>query len=199
MKNWLDITSYGNDDNSDFNSSTSSNSSTIANDTDQDGPTSQLWDLRWFALLSAPLLFGTMILPLIIGPTIRYTCRVYVRVRVFWRRALFLLAAIEIVLTLVLIKPSLSLKFRKVVWAKIAIESAIVVFLIYRRLIAWQVEWRRGIWLYLTSLVWLLLSILTDSFRIIGIPREIGLFISLLYFIAGAVLTALLFREGWID
>ncbi|KAI4222184.1 MAG: hypothetical protein L6R36_006330, partial [Xanthoria steineri] len=44
----------------------------------------QVWDLRWFLILSAPLLFGTIILPLATGPIIRSICHSYVRLGIYW-------------------------------------------------------------------------------------------------------------------
>ena len=58
------------------------------------GPTQHLWDLRWFAMLSAPLLFATIILPLIAGPAARWLLQMCLRLRRFWR---FLFVALAIV------------------------------------------------------------------------------------------------------
>ena len=66
--------------------------STAANDTQPNSNTSQptprLWDMRWFGYLSGPLLFGTIIVPLIAGPTTRFLFRSWERYRGFWRVAL---------------------------------------------------------------------------------------------------------------
>lgn len=67
--------------NSTHSNSTQSNSSA-------DDATQRLWDLRWFAILSVPLLFATIILPLIAGPLVRWLLQTYLRFRKFWRFAL---------------------------------------------------------------------------------------------------------------
>ena len=56
-------------------------------------PDVRLWDMRWFGLLSAPLLFTTILLPLFAGPIIRYVTRASVKVGVFWRLTFVLLGA----------------------------------------------------------------------------------------------------------
>lgn len=89
--NWLHVRSNNNKINSGSNSTTSSNN-------DQGSPNPQVWDLRWFALLSGPLLFGTIILPLITGPAIRYLCQSYVTLRVYWRLGFVFLAVTNPVL-----------------------------------------------------------------------------------------------------
>ena len=88
---WLNLTSYNANISSSSNSNTSSDNSTT-NNTDQGSPSPQLWDVRWFALLSGPLLFGTIILPLVTGPAIRYLCQSYVTLRVYWRLGFSFLA-----------------------------------------------------------------------------------------------------------
>lgn len=47
---------------------TSSNSTQPGSD--DSGPTQRLWDLRWFPTLAVPLLVTTIILPLLVGPSI---------------------------------------------------------------------------------------------------------------------------------
>lgn len=82
---WLNLTSY------DHPSSNSNSSSIKSNNTEffgEDGPTAQVWDIRWFAILSAPLLFVTIILPLLIGPVLRSTIHSHVKLRPYWRAAL---------------------------------------------------------------------------------------------------------------
>lgn len=51
----------------------------------QNAPTQRLWDMRWLAILSAPLLLGTILLPLLASPIVRWTFRRYVKLGVFWR------------------------------------------------------------------------------------------------------------------
>ena len=85
--NWLNVASYNNNTNN-----TNTNGNITSSNNNQSIPSPQLWDLRWFALLSGPLLFGTIIIPLITGPAIRYLCRSYVTLRVYWRFGFVLLA-----------------------------------------------------------------------------------------------------------
>lgn len=82
---WLNITSYNHLSSSNSSSSNKSNNTVTTN---EDSPTALLWDIRWFAILSAPLLFGTIILPLVIGPVLRSICHSYIRARPYWRVAL---------------------------------------------------------------------------------------------------------------
>ena len=86
IKNWINVTSY--DTGNSNNTSDSTN-----NEQALDAPSPQVWDLRWFALLSGPLLFGTVILPLVTGPTLRYLCQSYVKLQAQWR-VVFLLILI---------------------------------------------------------------------------------------------------------
>lgn len=72
--------------NSTHSNSTHSNS-TQSNSSAGDA-TQRLWDLRWFPILSVPLLFATIILPLIAGPLVRWLLQTYLRFRKFWRFAL---------------------------------------------------------------------------------------------------------------
>lgn len=68
-------------------------SSNISNSEDSSNP--HVWDLRWFPILSAPLLFGTIILPLMTGPIIRSVCQTYVKLRIYW-----------VIITLTLLAPA---------------------------------------------------------------------------------------------
>ena len=103
VKHWLNVASYDeNNSNGSSGSAGSNNATTNANETDQDHLNPQLWDLRWFALLSGPLLFGTIIIPLITGPTIQYLCQSYVTLRVYWRLGVVLLAIAYLITVLVL-------------------------------------------------------------------------------------------------
>ncbi|KAM0796937.1 hypothetical protein BDR22DRAFT_824663 [Usnea florida] len=104
VPHWLNVSFYDNYNNSNGSSDSaiSNNATTTINGSTQGNSTPQLWDLRWFALLSGPLLFGTIILPLITGPTIRYLCQSYVKLRVYWRLAFVLLATVSLVTSLIL-------------------------------------------------------------------------------------------------
>ena len=59
--------------------------STTPTSASPNNPTQRLWNMKWLAILVAPLLFGTIILPLITSAIIRWTVRSYVRLLAFWR------------------------------------------------------------------------------------------------------------------
>ena len=199
VKYWLSITSYSSDNNNNVNNSISNNSSSATSDINQDSPTSQLWDLRWFALLSGPLLFGTIILPLITGPTIRYMCQAYVRLRVFSRFGFLLLATLDGLFTLILGVSGFRLILMKMIWVKLALEVTFLAIFIYRRLYAWQVERRQVIWLHRASLALLLSLIVTDVFLIISNCRDGATFFGILSTVACVVLMTIWAGEVWIN
>lgn len=49
-----------------------------------DPPNARLWNMRWFAYLAAPLLFVTIILPILAGPIFRQILQWYIKLRKFW-------------------------------------------------------------------------------------------------------------------
>ena len=61
------------------------------------------WDIKWFAILAGPLLFGTIILPLVTGPTLRWISQSYVKLRAFWRLGFVLSGIIYLILYYTLI------------------------------------------------------------------------------------------------
>ena len=61
-------------------------------------PEQRLWDLRWFGILSAPLLFVTIILPLVAGPCIRSSLQTYRKFRKFWRFSIVALIALYLII-----------------------------------------------------------------------------------------------------
>lgn len=77
---------------SDLSNSSQSNitdsNSTQPNSGDS-SPTQRLWDLRWFPILAAPLLFTTIIVPLIVGPSIQWLAQTGLKFRKFWRFSIF--------------------------------------------------------------------------------------------------------------
>ena len=167
---WVNITSYDND-NSNRNNNTSSNnnnSSTLDRSAGAGGPNPQLWDLRWFALLSGPLLFGTIIIPLITGPALRYICRSYVTLRGYWRLGF---ALFVVVYPIVYYSFIYSLKEGLIFGAAIAniiLDSALTFFVVYQLYNAWRIKKRRGLWSFcicLVALVWLLdIGLITSTF-----------------------------------
>ena len=144
--NWLHVRSINNEAKNGSNSTTSSNN-------DQSSPNPQVWDLRWFALLSGPLLFGTIILPLITGPAIRYVCQSYVTLRVYWRLGFVFLA----VTYLTLFYNTVTLKMYIMLTG--TCDIALLVFVWYQVFIAWRFKKLRWVWtccLVLVLVVWLL-------------------------------------------
>ena len=143
VKHWLNVASYQNNNNSNgSNGSTSSNNATTTTDEiDQGNSSPQLWDLRWFALLSGPLLFGTIILPLITGPIIRYLCQSYVKLRVYWRLGFSLVAIAYLITTI------LSYFVAGGGLTQIAFDSACLGFILYQILRTWWGKRRPRIWL----------------------------------------------------
>ncbi|KAL2046149.1 hypothetical protein N7G274_001596 [Stereocaulon virgatum] len=58
----------------------------------------QLWDMKWFTVLSVPLLFGTIIVPIITGPVLRWLFSVYTKLKPF-RRVIVIVSALTVALT----------------------------------------------------------------------------------------------------
>ena len=73
---WLSTASYSNNS-QDAGGDGNGSSITFHNNNGQGSSNPHLWDIRWFPLLSGPLLLGTIIAPLVTGPTIRYLCYSY--------------------------------------------------------------------------------------------------------------------------
>ncbi len=154
---WLKVTSYNdNNTNTNNNVSRSSNSTTSNNDNNNQGsPNPQVWDLRWFALLSGPLLFGTIMLPLITGPAIRYLCQSYVTLRVYWRLGFVFLAIayLGLFFGLAVSVPTGALSLDMIC------SVTLTLYALYQGYNAWRFEGRRLIWIFyllLVLLVWLL-------------------------------------------
>ena len=61
------------------------------------------WDIKWFAILAGPLLFGTIILPLVTGPALRWLSQSYIKLKAFWRLGFVLLGIIYLILYYTLI------------------------------------------------------------------------------------------------
>ena len=150
VQHWLNTLSYNNNSSSD--SATSSNATTTINGTNQGNSTPQLWDLRWFPLLSGPLLFGTIILPLITGPIIRYLCQSYVKLRVYWRLAFVLLATVYLVTSLIL---NLDDQYEGSAghWIWFLSDILLPVIVSYQFISAWRLRKGRRTWFLRVSLV----------------------------------------------
>lgn len=176
-RDWLSVTSYNinNNSNSSSNSgTTNSNNSITANDSNLGSPSPQIWDLRWFALLSGPLLFGTIILPLITGPAIRYLCQSYVALRVYWRLGFALLAIAYLILFYGLAYSTRDDNQLAAASLSIICDSTLTVFVLYQLFNAWRFKRRRRVWCscgFMVMLVWLL------DFNVIpsgGVPISFG-------------------------
>ena len=183
VHNWLNAASYNNDSkNNSINGNTTSsnnnnsiNGNTTSSNNNQSSPSPQLWDLRWFGLLSGPLLFGTIIIPLITGPAIRYLCRSYVTLRVYWRLGFVLLA---------IAYPVLFYNFLSVsdddgennwiLWGGIGLiiisDTSLSLFVLFQAFSAWRFKRRRRLWtscVFLALMVWLLDFHLIPSGRVL--------------------------------
>lgn len=123
---WLNITAYNQ-----HNSKNDSTGSTEAGVTSEDSPSPQVWDLRWFAILSGPLLFGTIILPLSTGPAIRYVCRSYLRHRFYWRLGLEPVALALVIYSYV----------TQLIYLAVLCDIFLVAFLNLQIIWAWPDEW----------------------------------------------------------
>lgn len=64
------------------------------------------WDIKWFAILAGPLLFGTIILPLVTGPALRWISQSYIKLRAFWRLGFVLFGIIYLILYYTLLTTS---------------------------------------------------------------------------------------------
>lgn len=149
VKHWLNVASYDeNNSNGSNGSAGSNNATTNANETDQDNLNPQLWDLRWFALLSGPLLFGTIIIPLITGPTIQYLCQSYVTLRVYWRLGVVLLAIAYLITVLVLKFNPTSDRLLAGAGLQIVCNFMLSCLVIYQLCSTWRVKEYQRIWSY---------------------------------------------------
>ena len=152
VPHWLNVSFYDNYNNSNGSSDStiSNNATTTMNGTTQGNSTPQLWDLRWFALLSGPLLFGTIILPLITGPTIRYLCQSYVKLRVYWRLGFVLLATVSLVTCLIL---NLNDQGDAGSWISSASNVMLQIIIVHQTVSSWRLRKSRRIWFLRVSLV----------------------------------------------
>lgn len=78
-------------------SSSSASAYSVSTGSSQGTPNPQLWKMSAFGILSGPLLFVTIILPIIMGPTIRWLFQTYLRLKRLWRFALALVLVAIIV------------------------------------------------------------------------------------------------------
>lgn len=145
-KRWLKVKSYN------------ANSGSGSND-NQGTSSPQVWDLRWFALLSGPLLFGTIILPLITGQAIQYLCRSYVTLRVYWRLGIILLAIAYPILFY-------SLTYSNSDWSGTAFtmlvpvcDTTMSLYVGNRMFFAWRFKRRRRFWIFCSLLHILVVSL----------------------------------------
>lgn len=176
-KDWLNVTLYdqNNGNSSSGNRNTiNSNNSASAVDSNQGSSSPQIWDLRWFSLLSGPLLFGTIILPLIIGPAVRYLCQSYVTLRVYWRIGFALLAIAYPILYYSLAFSGTEDRFLLSVLLRFICDTTFAIFMLYQFFYAWRLRRRRLVWtlcaLLVPGTVWFFdrLSVLHLSFGFFG-------------------------------
>ena len=131
-----------------------------------------IWDIRWFGLLSAPLLFVTIILPLILGPSVRKVCHNYVRLRVYWRVGLITLFAVYFVLMYVFY-------FRKAFRYGITMMS--ICFLMNMGFVSFQFitaqKWKKMVLFFIIAIIFAFTTALGVSYGpLIILPIAVGVF-----------------------
>lgn len=94
---------------------------------------------------SIPLLFGTIILPLVPGPALRYLCQSYVRLRVYWRLGFGKLAVAY------LHCPRLEPHSVEVILCPM--RHTLLLYVCYQSCYAWRLEQRMQIWTFCLILV----------------------------------------------
>ena len=111
------------------------------------------WDIKWFAILAAPLLFGTIILPLVTGPVMRWLSQSYIKLRTFWRLGFVIFGIIYLVLYYTLITKTNT--DGATVLAAVC-DGPLELFAFYQLFKALRDKQRRTIW----GLFWALASLL---------------------------------------
>lgn len=83
----MNITEFSTPFSTSYNATNSSSagSSSASVDSSQGSPNPQLWNMSAFGILSGPLPFVTIILPVIMGPITRWLLKTYIRLKRFWR------------------------------------------------------------------------------------------------------------------
>ena len=190
VQHWLNVSSYENYNNNGSSEGTiSKNATTTINGTTEGSSTPQLWDLRWFALLSGPLLFGTIILPLITGPTIRYFCQSYVKLRVYWRLGFVLLATVHLATCLML-----NLNEQLAAGSSIYFELSsmpLIIIIIYEQIVTLRLRKSRRIWIRVSLVVpWLCLVIdFITNFYASFVPIPLGFVVWVAFIVVRMILS----------
>ena len=150
-----------------------------------DPPNARLWNMRWFAYLAAPLLFATIILPILAGPIFRQILQWYDKLRKFWLVGFVIVWILYTVMTYVFIY------FDTYVIVMLAFyDSSIVVITTGRAYVAWKaVHSRQGgmrhlilsMFLLLGASASLLIDLLTGYSVILGTFAWIALPSIMLY------------------
>ena len=142
--NWTNLTSY--------------NERNDVASGDQNSPNAYVWDLKWFALLAAPLLFGTIILPILLGPSIRFAFQTFLKLRPYWGYGSLLIAVVYLGFWL-------GLFFSPVEFGATFLNAITSVFLLlfvgFRAWRTWRLKRRYSRWLLYALFV--ILVILVDS------------------------------------
>lgn len=111
------------------------------------------WDIKWFAILAGPLLFGTIILPLVTGPALRWLFQSYIKLRAFWRLGFVLFGVIYLILYYTLITKTYN--YGATVLTAIC-DGSLEIIAFYKYLAALRQKQRRVTW----GLFWVLSSLL---------------------------------------
>lgn len=129
----------------------------------QDAPTQRLWDMRWFAVLSAPLLLGTILLPLLAGPVVRWTFQKYDKLGIFWRVIFMLIPTVYLILYYVVTYDNDSSASYVLSWPlTIVCDSLLAAFTLYHGYIAFRLEERGALWTFTWVLALTLTCFLLD-------------------------------------
>ena len=143
----------------------------------QSAPTQRFWDMRWFAILSAPLLLGTILLPLLVGPVVRWTFRRYVKLGVFWRLIFVLIGLAYPALYYGLVGSSRVNIINLIAGFVLAAvcDAMLAAFSLYQGYVAFRLEDREAVWtftwVFALTLTCLLLDFLPLDFLPSNIPK----------------------------
>ena len=125
-------------------------------DISEDDPNPRTWDIRWFWIIAAPLLFATITLLLVTDPLVRWGAQSYIELKSFWRLGFcifgFSYLVVYYLLYYFLVPPfdSWIIPFRAFC------DAPLEMFALYQAFVAFQEKQRRLLW----CLFWLFASVL---------------------------------------
>lgn len=124
-------------------SSNSTNSSSASTSSSQGSPNPQLWNMTAFGILSGPLLFVTIILPVIMGPMTRWLFQSYIKLKRFWRLVYVLVGVASIV----------SYYIERNVYLPYVFDVPLVFIAVNRLVEAFLRKWRKRYWIFFSLVV----------------------------------------------